>query len=186
MLIILLTFSPPFLPHFRSLPLSPQSSLLPFGSHNPWLPHFLSLRPPPLSPSPIPPASSGGCPCRCGGLHREGHPEQPVPAERRVLGCHLPTRHNTVWWHQGRRGPRSGEGGLGHGGCSQGEAPAEDGKWEDEMYIWWFSVSHRILWDYGGWTSHPLGGSGGILFILCKILHNIKSMPHTIFLPNMK
>ncbi len=29
-------------------------------------------------------------------------------------------------------------------------------------YIYMYSVSHRILWDCGGWTSVPLGGSGGL------------------------
>ena len=90
-------------------------------------PHPLSL------PSLSTPASSGGCPCGRGGLHCEGHPEHPVPVERGVPGPHLPSRHNTVWGHQGRRGSRSGQGGPGDGRCPQREAPAEDGKWSEIM-----------------------------------------------------
>ena len=51
-----------------------------------------------------------------------------MPVERGVPGPHLPSRHNTVWGHQGRRGSRSGQGGPGDGRCPQREAPAEDGK----------------------------------------------------------
>lgn len=71
--------------------------------------------------------SPGGRPCGRGGLRGAGHPEQSVPVECGVRRCHLPTCHNTVWGHQGGRGPWPGQRGLGHGGRPQGEAPAEDG-----------------------------------------------------------
>lgn len=71
--------------------------------------------------------SPGGRPCGRGGLRGEGHPEQPVPPERGVLGPHLPARHDTVRGHQGRRGPGPGQRGAGDGGHPQGEAPPEDG-----------------------------------------------------------
>lgn len=74
-------------------------------------------------------SSPGGRPRGRGGLRGEGHPEQPVPPERGVLGPQLPTRHDTVWGHQGRRGPGPGQRGTGDGGHPQGEAPAEDGGW---------------------------------------------------------
>lgn len=79
-------------------------------------------------------AFPGGRPCWRRRLRGAGHSEQPVPVECGVPWCHLPTCHTTVWGHQGRRWPWSGQRGLGHGGRPQGEAPAEDGMWMGMRY----------------------------------------------------
>lgn len=41
---------------------------------------------------------------------------------------HLPPRHTAVRRLQGRRGPQPGQGGHGHGGRAEREAPAENGR----------------------------------------------------------
>ena len=122
-----------------SIPLSPQPFFPLCWSHHLLMPHFLSssslLIPAPyqrLLPSVSLP---GGRPCGRGGLCGAGHPEQPVPVERGVLGGHLLTRHDTVRGHQERRGNGPGQRGIRHGGRPQGEVPAENCEWRVRVRV---------------------------------------------------